>query len=219
MVIMKKAQVDIISAVIIIALAIGLTATAYSWGIPLIQKRQSESLANTVHNSFDQDKVNSLPSKIEFVAKSSGAEETFSLDVDGIWILYPASSTVLENNSIQFTFLSKTSKVVVGAWTPLTPGATCPPSNGTLGLDKSSVVCARADIMRDIYNITYRIYYRELYESSDLTKGYKINLIQDPRGSNSLTSTSKSIRISRGDVYTQIISGKTLIITNVTILL
>lgn len=206
-----KAQADIISAVIIIIIAIGLTGTAYTWGIPLIQKRQHEALADRVYNSFDQNKVNSLPSKIEFVARTSGAEETFTLDVDGVWILSPSE------NSIQFTFLSKASKVAVGQWSSLTPGATCPPSNGTLGKDKSSVVCARADITHDIYNITYKIYFRTLFEETNANKGYKINLVKDPRGS--LNTTSKSIRISRGDIRTETTGDKTLIITEVKILL
>lgn len=215
-----KAQVDIISAVIIIAIAIGLTATAYTWGIPLIQKRQHEALAEKVHNSFDQNKINSLPSKIEFIAKTSGAEETFTLDVNGVWILYPADCTSPPDcNSIEFTFLSKASKVAVGQWSSLTPGANCTPpiDSGILGKDKSSVVCARADRLQDIYNVTYKIYYRELFEESDVNKGYKINLIKDDRGS--FNSTSKSIRILRGDVKTEPIGGKTLIITEIKILL
>jgi hypothetical protein len=218
----SKAQVDIISAVIIIAIAIGLTATAYSWGIPLIQKRQHEALAERVHIAFDQNKISSLPSKIESIAKAPGAEETFTLDVDGAWILCPSDSSNpycgAVNNSIEFTFLSKASRVAVGQWSSLTPGGNCIPpiSSGILGLDRSSVVCARADVVGDVYNITYRIYFRELFEEG-ANRGYKINLIKDPRGS--LNSTGKTIRISRGDVRTETIGAKTLIITEIKILL
>lgn len=215
-----KAQVDIISAVIIIAIAIGLTATAYTWGIPLIQKRQYEAIAEKVHNVFDQNKINSLPSRIEAVAKAAGAEETFTLDVDGAWILCPGNPPTCgaDNNSIEFTFLSKASKVAIGQWSPLTPGATCPvPGSGTLGKDKSSVVCARADRLIEIYNVTYRIYFRELFEETDPNKGYKINLVKDERGS--FNSTGKSIRILRGNVFTNVTDNKTLIITEIKILL
>jgi len=214
MIVMVKAQSDIISAVIIVVIAMGLAGAAYSWGLPLIQKRQDTAIVNRVLNYFDHNNVNSLPSKIEYVA-NHGGEETFSLDVDGIWILKPDDETSEFNNSLTFTFFSKVSNLATGQWVPLTAGATCPPSKGTLGVHKSSVVCARADAVATGYNITYMVLFREIDESAG-TRGYKINL----KNAGTLTiSTNKNIRISAGEITYRSVDQLTLIETTIKILL
>jgi len=210
---MTKAQGDIISAVIIIIIAMGLVGAAYSWGLPLIQKRQDTAIVNRVLNYFDQNSVNSLPSKIESIA-NSGGEETFSLDVSGVWILKLDTDTTPYNNSITFGFYSKVSNFATGNWISLTTGADCPPSKGTVGIHKASVVCARADSIGTGYNITYTVFFRELDKSSG-TEGYKINL----QSANPTTaSTGKSMRISREDVTQRSVGQLTLIETAIKIL-
>lgn len=206
MIFMSKAQADIISAIIIIIIAIGLVSAAYMWGLPLIQKRQDAALVERVSNYFNQKNENSLSSKIEYIA-NSGGEETFSLDVNGLWIL---SST---ENSILFTFFSRVSNIGSADWISLTTGASCPPSKGTLGIDKPSAVCARADTLADGYNITYKIWFRQLDESGG-ARGYKINLVPY---SGVTTSTGKSVRIFRGNIST-VTGVQTLIITEIKIL-
>ncbi|MHA1743418.1 MAG: hypothetical protein ACTSV6_04105 [Candidatus Heimdallarchaeota archaeon] len=207
---MSKAQTDVISAVIIVIIAIGLVSSAYLWGLPLIQKRQDSALAERVFNSFSQTNENSLSSKIEFIA-NNGGEDTFFLDVNGLWVLDQAE------NSISFTFFSRASNIGSSAWVPLTTGATCPPTSGTVGIDKPSVVCARADALGNGYNITYKIWFRALNEST--SRGYKIVLLPYS-ASVPQTSTGKSVRIFRGNVYTDTTSipGQTLIVTEIKIL-
>lgn len=208
-----KAQADIVSAVIIVIIALSLVSTAYMWGLPLIQKKQDTAIVERVSNAFSPDNVNSITKKIESVA-NRGGEETFTLDVDGLWILYPYDANTVENNSIQFAFSSRVTNVGVDkGWIPLSSGNI---GIGTLGLDDSSVVFGRADSAGSFYNITYKSWFRELDESS--TKGYKINLLVDERGSDK--STGKTVRISRAkDPYSQTVGGKTLIITEIKILL
>jgi hypothetical protein len=203
---MTKAQGDIISAVIIIIIAMGLVGTAYSWGLPLIQKKQDTTIVNRVLNYFDQNNINSLPSLIERVA-NIGDEETFSLDVNGVWILREYKEASSFNNSLTFSFSSKVSNLAIGQWISLTTGASCPPSNATLGIYKSSVVCARADPTDGGYNITYMVLFRELDDSSG-KRGYKIDL-----NGTSLTSTGKDVRISRGEISSKSIGQLTLIET------
>jgi hypothetical protein len=206
---MLKAQADIISAVIIITIAIGLVYTAYSWGLPLIQKKQDAALAERVFNYFNQKNENSLPNKIEYIAKNRG-EETFTLDANGIWIINQ------DEDSISFTFFSRASNIAVGDWISLTTGVKCSstgiePSTGIVG-DKPSVVCARADLLQDGYNITYKVWFRQLNETGG-ERGYKINLLKHPGGPSS--STGKYVRIFYDRVYQE----QTLIITEIKILL
>jgi hypothetical protein len=185
-----KAQADIVTAVIIIAIAIGLMSTAYMWGVPLIQKRQHEALAARVRGYFDQNKASSLPNRIEFIASAGRGEETFNIEADGGWVLNPAEDW------IQFTFWSKASDISVGEDVSLTPGAPCPPPGslpnpGYRGEDKASIVCANATKVADGFDIRYRIYFRQLNER-DGTRSYKIDLVE----SEPLRSSTKSLRIS-----------------------
>lgn len=222
----RRGQADIISAVLIIVLALGLVTTAYTWGIPLIQKRQDTAIVDRVKNYFNQNNANSLPNKIEYIA-NNGGEETFTLDVSGFWVLHSCPQgelancrdTTPENNSLEFSFFSKVSNIAVGAgWVSLTTGssAACPPFIGIVGKDRSSVVCARADSVGDGYNITYKLWFRELDEPEGLT-GYKIDLVKHEAGS--YTSTGKSIRISRQSISQVSVGQKTLIIPEIKILL
>lgn len=207
MIFMLKGQSDIISAIIIIIIAIGLLATAYTWGLPLIQKRQDTAIAERVSNYFSNDNSNSIQKKIVSVA-TNGGEDTFTNDVSGFWQLVPSETFSIDNNSISFTFFSRVSNIAPGQWVSLN-GVSCPAVSGSVGEDPYSV-CARADTLSDGYNITYEIQFRSLQGSN---QGYEIYLIQNPSGL--LTSTVKLLRIQKGDSYT---SGN-LIITEVKILL
>lgn len=211
-----KAQTEIISSIIIVIIALGLMSAAYFWGYPLIQKRQDTAVADRVYSYFDQGNTNSLPNVIENVA-NNGGEKTFYVETNGIWILNPTE------NYIQFTYLSKVSKFATNTGYPisLTQGAQCTPNptNGTLGVDKVSVVCVQASTIADQLNITYRVWFRELYENpySSTTKGYKIKLVKDDAGL--LGSTEKSVKIIFSDTKQEIVGGKTLITKEIKILL
>lgn len=207
MIFMLKGQSDIISAIIIIIIAIGLLGTAYTWGLPLIQKQQDTALAERVSNYFSNDNTNSIQKKIVSVA-TNGGEDIFTNDVSGFWQLVPNGTFSINNNSISFTFFSRVSNVATGQWVSLN-GVSCPAVSGSIGEDPYSV-CARADTLSNGYNITYKLQFRLLQGNG---KGYEIYLLQHPSGL--LTSTVKLLRIQKGNSYT---SGN-LIITEVKILL
>jgi hypothetical protein len=223
-----KAQADIISSVIIIIIAIGLVSTAYMWGMPLIQKRQDSALVDRAYGFFDRNNFNSLVKKIEYVAKNGG-EDTFTLDISGIWILYPCPSSDglgcscgaaepcnSENNSIQFSFPSRASNIAVNSnWVPI--NSPNPSYFGTLGIDDVSVVLAKSESAGDGFNITYKLWFRELNESLNI--GYKVDIM--PSGTPGITtSVGKSLRISNAGTSTITTSGgKTLIITEIKIFL
>ena len=210
----RKAQGDIISAIIIVVLTMLLVGTAYMWGVPLIEKQQSRSIVSRMYSYFDRNNANSLPSLIEDVA-NNGGERVFTSNVDGLWVLNEYSAVGEQNNSIQFMSNTKVSNIDIRVgWVPLTSGATCPPNIGIVGADVASVVCGTADTSGTGYSLTYRLWLRELDDASG-TKGYKINLVSDMGPD---TSTGKAIRIRRGSVQTRSVSGKTLIITEVKIL-
>ncbi|MEM5773322.1 MAG: hypothetical protein QXL86_03845 [Candidatus Aenigmatarchaeota archaeon] len=197
---MAKAQADIISAVIIVLIAIGLTATALMWGLPLIQKRQDSIMVERVSRIFSQE----LPSKIVSIANTGGSD-TVTIDVNGVWILDES------RNMLSFTFFSKASDKAVGIWIG---GGECQPDGfngktGELGLDQPCVVCVRSDEFATGYNITYQIGCRMLNSTANR---YLIKLVP---ASGVTSSTLKTIKISRGSTITQ----DNLIKTEINILL
>ncbi|MBI4010089.1 MAG: hypothetical protein HY361_02765 [Candidatus Aenigmarchaeota archaeon] len=225
----SKGAVDIITSLLVVTIALGLAVTAYTWGLPLIQKRQDTAVVERISSYFDQNSANSLPSKIEFIA-NNGGEQTFTIDATGGWLLYTCTQNELascnpdptvditkENNSLQFTFFAKASNIAVqSGFISLTPGASCPPSAGVFGKDKSSVVCAKANATHDGFEITYRIWFREVIEPSG-TRGYKIDL--NKHESSVYQSTGKTVRISRQAINQVTVGSKTLIIPEIKILL
>ncbi len=213
---MHKAQSDIVSAVLIVAIALALASSAYMWGIPLIQKRQDTALAERVDSNFNQENINSLPNTIEAIA-NNGGEKNFYIDANGLWMLNETG------NYIQFTFATKASKFATDTSYPisLTSGVDCASGsipNGTLGLDRASMVCVKATRIGDEIEVSYRVLFRELYEDpfAKNPKGYQIILKRDSSGLN--TSTQKTIKISFFETKTEV-TDKTLIKKKIQILL
>jgi len=207
---MKKGQADIITAVIILILAISLFGIGYRYIKPMLEKRQDEAMVERVRNAFDPSNPSSLSSKIENVAKLGG-EDTFTLDVNGFWELNE------DEDSISFKFNSKVTDIAsdVG-WISLTERESCPPSSGIVGSDKISVVCAKAEKVGERYEITYKIFYRELVDPIT-NRIYKIDLVKHEAGV--LTSGGKTVKIVRGRESSSIRDSKTLISTEIKILL
>lgn len=221
-----KGQSEVISSVLILVIAIGLVGTAYVWGIPLIQKRQDSAFSDRVNSYFSQGGT-SIVGKISTIAANGGAD-TFTSDVGGIWTLNPCVDAVdsgcvqspyynFENNSLEFSFFSLVSEYGVGqGWITLSSTDPCPSPSANVG-QNAYVACVRSDQYGNGYNVTFKIQFREL-DTSDNSQGFKIVLI--PKIPNLNTSTANSIQISRGNVFSTIdSSGKTLIVTEVNILL
>ena len=217
----EKAVSTIIAAVLIVTIALGLTATGFIWGKPLIQKRQEASISDKVYNQFLQTNQNSLPKMIEDVANNRGIR-SFTVSADGVWVLNPTE------DSIEFSFPSKTANIATDTQNPisLTPGVQCTgtsppdspsPSNGTLGQDSSSVVCVSATAQGEYFTIKYKVWFRELNDNPfSPTQGFKINLEQD---AGLLTSSSKTVKITFDDSTQQTVGSETLITKKIKILI
>lgn len=216
----KKGVAEIISYAIIAILSMALVGTAYTWGMPLITKRQDRTKVERIYNYFNEDNYNSLVRKIEQVAKNGG-REVFAADVDGMWELHEYDEAGPDNNSLEFHTFSKVTNVAMGDWSSLTFGGSCPPLKGIVGIDSPFVVCGKAEDVEDGFNIVYRIWPRTVLLPTG-AKGYKINFIKDPTGQ--MASTHKTVTLSRENVYTcsppdSECPTETLIITKIKILL
>ncbi|MBI2545265.1 MAG: hypothetical protein HYW22_01540 [Candidatus Aenigmarchaeota archaeon] len=208
---------EIIAAVMIVTITIGLTSTAYIWGAPLIQKRQDATVTERVLEQFSPTNANSLGKVIENVANNKGTE-SFTTNADGIWVFDE------NEDSITFTFTSKSSNIASTQNSiSLTPGVSCTPTPspviGIQGVDSSSVVCVNATNQADFFRITYKLWFRELDDNPSGINpiGYKINLVKDPSGL--VTTTGKTLTISYVDSTSQSVGSKTLITKQIKILL
>jgi hypothetical protein len=186
-----KAVSEIISVVMIVVISIGLISAAYLYGLPLIQKSQDKSTLERIISFFDYYNPSSLPSKVEFVA-NTGSTEALTLDAQGIWEVHPYDENSPLNNSIIFSFFSRVTNINTNEPISLTPGATCPPTQGIAGKDSFAVVCISGNPIFDGFNITYFVFFRNLTSSENT---YSIQLVS-PTGTK-IASTGKSIRISR----------------------
>jgi len=226
-----KGQVDIISSVLIMIISLSLIASAYAWGMYLIEKRKGTTIVERVAKYFERSNANSIASRIEDVAVS-GAEITFTLDVDGIWTLNPCADSAIssgcignnaENNTITFSLSAKASDVKEGSgWVP----STCGSGVGLLGKDTPSVVCKRADSSSGYYNITYKLWLRELDDSlSNPTTGIKYLLVPAQKerckpaaNPTYCSSTGRSVKLSKGAMTQTSVGGKNLITTEIKVL-
>lgn len=205
-----KAQADIVSIIMIVVVSLGLVSTALMWGLPLIEKRQDNVVVERTDKAFDITNINSLPRKIETVARDGG-EAVFILDTNGKWYL-DTQQTGENNNSIRFTFVSRAYKVAQDiGWVSLSTGNPSP--NGTLGIDEPAVIFGRTDKAGDKFNITYKVWFRELWNEAK-SKGYKIFLFAE----SSTTSVGRSIKISRIGEPKQDPENEKLIRTDINIL-
>lgn len=206
-----KSQADILSAVIIVIITLGLISTAYLWAAPAIQKKLDAAIAERVYKSFDRNNVNSLPRKIEYIA-AHGGEESFDAVTEGIWTLNTSIKCPYINNSIQFSFVSTDLPSNISEGSILISGKN-EIDEPTLGMDNPSAVYANVDKSGDRYDIAFKTQFIGL-KAGDKT--YKIVLVKDPSGSPS--SVWKTIKISR-DYVGPDQTDQNLIITKIKILL
>jgi len=201
-----KAQSQVISIIIIVAIALGTIALVLPWTYGMIQKKKDMKSLDDVYYFFQY-----LDETIRDVA-NNGGEETLILETPGAFTVYPESSNSPFNNSIVFNFTSKVSNIAQGDWIPLnTPNMNV---TATLGIDTHSVIFGKAKKVGDQLSIEYRIWYRELYDAYG--DGYAIHF--NTTGNNIKTSTSGFLRVQRLGTKEINVAGKDLTITEIYII-
>ncbi|OYT42118.1 MAG: hypothetical protein B6U78_02120 [Candidatus Aenigmarchaeota archaeon ex4484_224] len=188
-----KSQADIVGLVLIVLISIGLLSLAYTWGMPLIQKKQDTSKYERIFKIFDPNNPNSLERKIVYVANSESSE-IFSSDYDGTWIIDP------NENSISFSFVSKVTGISPkNEWYSLLPNKDCSnPSSqeGILGSDESFIVCTKAKSLGDSFEITFKIWFINL---TDPISGKKYLIHIYPESLNA--SVTKTLKLEYSSAY------------------
>jgi len=182
---MRKGQSQMVSAIIIVLIGLGIVGTVLPWASSVIQKKKDSKSVDDVYNFFKD-----LDSSIVDIARNGG-EESLEIKIPGRITVYPDSYPGELNNSIVFIFESKVSNVADSEdWIPLNTAN----SNYTavLGIDKPGVIFAKSTVGDDKITVWYRLWFRELRDQiSD--KRYKISI----SGTNDRSSTQGFLRIQR----------------------
>jgi len=198
---MKKGVSEVISVVMIVTISLALISTILLYAYPMIRKNQDRVSLEKVMAFFAPEASGSFIKKLEYISNFGGAEG-INLDVDGIWEIRSYKDNSPFNNSISFSFFSRTTNVRSNQLISLTPGETCPPTNGIIGKDSPFVVCVSGSPVFDGFNITYIVFAR------NLTSDTQVLTTQIYSTQNIVRSNLKKIRVSREGFYTTQEGGK-----------
>jgi len=172
-----KAQVSVVTIIIIAGIGISLAAIAYMWGMPLIEKRSTitDYLAAL-------DFVKRLDNKIISVANSMAGQE--SLDIPrGLVMVIPHDADDPDNNSITLEFLGPQPMILDGSVYLDTDflGETAVYGEA----EPRTILFSGEKLGAGRNSFTFKLHYRELDTQAYPKKGYKIML-------NDVTSTGKN---------------------------
>lgn len=192
----SKGQSQVVTAVLLGGILVVGISSAYTWGVPLLQKNQDVSnLQDTVSSLQD------LEEEIVAVSQRGGSSEV-SINVrDGFFEVLP------ENDTIVYTGTTNAAYVATGQWVPLNendmngvPEAGFGGGYGIQNQDRPGVLIARARQEGDEYQTTFKIVFREL-QDLESNQGYKIDLVGD--GNLEASGGTHNIVITQGEETTE----------------
>lgn len=185
----KKAQTEIISALLIAGITIGAVSVAYLWGVPVIQKGQSTNQiqeAESLMSDIDKAVADVM---------ANGGQRSLNLNLAG------ALEVSEEENSIKYIIFSKKAGVARTEWVPLNEDDTfgiigINQSQGIpiYGRDKDAVLVAKSSVLGDGFVIDYRLAYREVDDLN--TKEGMITLLS-AAGNNKASGGNAKLTISK----------------------
>ncbi len=200
-----RGQANVLSVLIIILIATAALATVLPWTYNMVQKKKDLKTVDDVYNFFQ-----TLDASIRNIAQNGG-EESLQLKVSGKMEVFPDSAFSEYNNSIIFTTESKVSLIAEGDWIPLnTPNMN---KTATLGVDSPSVIFGKAEKSGDKITIRYKLWYRELNDTS----GRLYKIVLNTSNNNIISTTTGFTRVQR--IGSMDVTGKSLTITKINIIL
>ncbi|HLD39495.1 MAG TPA: hypothetical protein VJB05_04255 [archaeon] len=201
-----KGQQEALSAVLISGILIGVVGSVYFWGIPLIQKNKDVSLLENSESFMQQ-----LDSKIKAVANNGGRDQII-INVPGL--------LRFDGEIIEFSIETDGTIYATDAEIPLGRSSSLQQESGTYygtwGVDDPVLFIVKSNkLSQNKYKTDYSLTYVELRNAKTLTD-FKITLT----GQGATGGLDKTVVIeSEGDSTTQKSNGRTLINSNVKIII
>ena len=167
-----KAQVQIISIILIIGTIIALTGATYFWGKPLIDKRIIVTQIATL-----REFITRLDAKIVDMARSCTGfcDETLTIPLGSHITIYGPDDDPIDNNSIILKFT--VNYLMMG-------NESVPLNTNVLGEvapygETNGVITMRQAMEGQQYKIVFKLHYRELNTQAVPKEGYKIILVPE----------------------------------------
>jgi len=154
-----RAQVSVVSVVLVTGIIIALVGAAYMWGAPLIEKRTIISQFRTAE-SF----MLSLDKAITEIANSGGGSKTLKIPL-GLLSFKP------ENNSLYLEFMVSQPLLFNITVTPL--HTTSLDEVGVYGVDEPRIITLKSEKADSGFKLTFELHYRSLRSDSKI---YRIKL-------------------------------------------
>ena len=204
---MSKGQQEALSAVLISGILIGVVGSVYFWGVPLIQKNKDISLLESSEAFMRQ-----LDEKIRSVA-NNGGRDSIVISVPGIVSF--DGETIRLTIETQGTIYATDAEIPLGRNSASTLTQRGGALYGSWGVDDPVLFNVKSIKMgENDYRNEYTLTYIELRNSKSL-RDFRIDLT----GSGASGGQDKTIIIeSQGDVTTTA-AGRTLVSSNVKILI
>lgn len=167
-------QSQVVTAVLLGGILVVGVSSAYTWGVPLLEKNQDANKLEDTLSSFE-----SLSEEIESTSlQGDSSQVTFNVG-DGILRIKP------ENNSIEYSITTRAAYVSTEGWVSLNDNnmrglleGDYPERYGVQGQDTPGVIIARARDTSEGYRTTYKLKFREMRDV-DRGESYQIDLQED----------------------------------------
>lgn len=173
-----KAQMSVISVILVSGIVIALVGTAYMWGVPLIEKRSVVTEFQTAQNFMLE-----LNDRTVDIANSGSGRESMNIPL-GLVKVIPHDESDPDNNSIILEF--GVNQPMVFNQTPVyLGGATFEDvisEVGTYGVSSPGVVSMTSTKDPMGYVMRIKLHFRELDTRSAPQRGYKV-LLDTPTSS------------------------------------
>ncbi|QGA80249.1 hypothetical protein [Candidatus Nanohalobium constans] len=206
-----KGQTQAVTAVLITGVIVGGIASAYVWGVPLIEKRQSQSELQSVESSSEQllETIRSVSNE----GSQSSSEVDFSLNNGRVEVNS-------EENYIDIITFSDSSNYPKGSWSLLEGSSRQGLSFGAgkyalRGEDSSGVLAVKARKGGNSL-IRYRVEFRNL--RTDTVSGSELRLVDlqvsgadEASGDVTVELTNKGEEVDSGDDSFTLSSGDELV--------
>jgi len=153
---------EVITAILITGILLGLVGSVYLWGVPLIEKNRDISLLESA-----EDFMHNLNEKIKNVATHGGREQ----------IEIPLGRIYFESD-VDLNVETKNTIYVSEAWIPLEKNE-CTKKKGIWGVDDQDVICVLSKEIGNEYETDYNLKYINLTLG---IKTYKIELVGKDSG-------------------------------------
>lgn len=183
----QKGQQDVLSAILVSGILIGVVSSVYFWGIPLIEKNRAIAVQKNA-----EDFMKNLNEKIKFVANNGGRDQ-IRIDVPGI----------IEVKDDRIELVTETPGTIYATEADIPLGRNeCARSQGTWGIHDPSVYCVRSEKISETNFVTtnsLKYILLDIVESGVTQRSFKIDIVGASTGGQDRIIKIENLGVEEGE--------------------